>query len=513
VVFPYASILLIPILSLLSRVTTGGYDPSLIPGWSPDFIGDAIYHSILPAVTIVISSISGWMLGMRNAMVTTLSEDYVLMAEAKGLPQWRIICTYAARNAILPNVAGFALALGFVISGQLLTEVVFSYPGIGFSLLKAVQQADYALMQGIFLLITIAVLAANLFADLLYVLLDPRARQERGVANMDQFSSLQDSAADPNDSANRGEAQTTVGAATVSSVVGASLPSDAVPMAQGRLGNFWKTLMRNKKVLIGMIIVAIFVLVAIFGPLLVQGDPNAVTEEMLQPPSATHLLGTTDQGQDVFAQLMVGTRSSMFWGMITGVLVTALSVIVGLVGGYAGGVIDEILSLVSNVFLILPALPLAIIMAAYFPVKGESTVAFVIVITSWSWQARVLRAQTLSMRNRDFVMAARACGESPLHIIFFEILPNELAIIVAGFISTVIYVILAAAGLQFLGLGNSADVNWGTMFYRAQNSGALVAGAWWWFLPPGIGVALLGTALALVNLVLTRFRIRAYRRT
>lgn len=122
-------------------------------------------------------------------------------------------------------------------------------------------------------------------------------------------------------------------------------------MAQGRLGNFWKTLMRNKMVLIGMIIVAIFVLVAIFGPLLVQGDPNAVTEELLQPPSAAHLLGTTDQGQDVFAQLMVGTRSSIFWGVITGVLVTGLSVIVGLIGGYAGGVIDEILSLVSNVFL------------------------------------------------------------------------------------------------------------------------------------------------------------------
>ncbi|MBO0781513.1 MAG: ABC transporter permease [Ktedonobacteraceae bacterium] len=158
---------------------SGGYDPSLAPGWNLDFIWDATYHSILPSLTIVISSISGWMLGMRNAMISTLSEDYVLMAEAKGLSQWRVMFTYAARNAILPNVSGFALALGFVISGQLLTEVVFSYPGLGFALLKAVQQADYSLMQGIFLLITVAVLVANLLADLLYVLLDPRAREER----------------------------------------------------------------------------------------------------------------------------------------------------------------------------------------------------------------------------------------------------------------------------------------------------------------------------------------------
>ena len=157
----------------------GGYDPSTNPGWNAAFIGDAIYHSILPAFTIVISSISGWMLGMRNMMITTMAEDYVLMGEAKGLPQWRVMFSYATRNAILPNIASFALALGFVISGQLLTEVVFSYPGIGYALLKAVQEADYALMQGIFLLITVAVLVANLLADLLYVFLDPRTRQQR----------------------------------------------------------------------------------------------------------------------------------------------------------------------------------------------------------------------------------------------------------------------------------------------------------------------------------------------
>ncbi|HYL41872.1 MAG TPA: ABC transporter permease [Ktedonobacteraceae bacterium] len=159
---------------------TGGFDTSIDQGWSTDFAFSVIQHAILPAFTIVASSLAGWMLSMRNAMITTLSEDYVLMAEAKGLSQPRVMLAYAARNAILPNITGFALSLGFVVGGALLTEIVFSYPGIGFSLLQAVQHLDYALLQGIFLVIAVAILAANFLADLIYVFLDPRVRQERG---------------------------------------------------------------------------------------------------------------------------------------------------------------------------------------------------------------------------------------------------------------------------------------------------------------------------------------------
>ena len=155
----------------------GGYDTdTTTPGWSTDFIVSAAQYAILPALTIVIASIAGWMLGMRNAMITTLSEDYVLMAEAKGLKQMRIMYVYAARNAILPNITAFALSLGFVVSGSLLTEIVFSYPGIGLATLQAVDNHDYALLQGAFLVISIAVLAANFLADFVYILLDPRVR-------------------------------------------------------------------------------------------------------------------------------------------------------------------------------------------------------------------------------------------------------------------------------------------------------------------------------------------------
>ncbi|HEY4022599.1 MAG TPA: ABC transporter permease [Pseudonocardiaceae bacterium] len=156
---------------------TGGVDPSIDPGLSAAFIGSAIYHGILPMITIVVSSIAGWILGMRNMMVTTMDEDYVLVAAAKGLPNRKVI-GYAARNAILPSVSSFSLSLSFVVAGALLTEIVFSYPGIGFQLLQAVQAEDFPLLQGIFLVITFAVLAANLLADVCYALLDPRTRQE-----------------------------------------------------------------------------------------------------------------------------------------------------------------------------------------------------------------------------------------------------------------------------------------------------------------------------------------------
>ncbi|KDN16161.1 ABC transporter permease [Amycolatopsis rifamycinica] len=158
--------------------SSGGYDPGTIPGWDGSFIGSAIQHSLLPALTILISSMGSWILGMRNMMVTVASEDYVTVAHAKGLPERRVMVGYAARNALLPSVSGFALALGFIVGGTLLVEIVFSYPGVGYQLFQAVGSQDYPLMQGIFLIITLSVLVANLLADVAYLALDPRTRKE-----------------------------------------------------------------------------------------------------------------------------------------------------------------------------------------------------------------------------------------------------------------------------------------------------------------------------------------------
>jgi peptide/nickel transport system permease protein len=178
---PYFWVALLLILGF--SVSTDGflpsdfnYDNTLVPGWSPGFVGSVLSHAILPAATLLITSIGGWILTMRNNMITTLAEDYVRMGRAKGLSNRKVMYGYAARNAILPNLSGFAMSLGFVISGAILIEYVFNYPGIGYLLYNAVQNVDYPLMQALFMLFTVAVLAAVLICDLATVWLDPRAR-------------------------------------------------------------------------------------------------------------------------------------------------------------------------------------------------------------------------------------------------------------------------------------------------------------------------------------------------
>src|SRR2546425_4867201 len=266
----------------------------------------------------------------------------------------------------------------------------------------------------------------------------------------------------------------------------------------GMLLAIWRAMTMNKKVATGCAIVGFFIVVGFLGPFFMPYNPNATSHLFITPPSAAHWLGTTVVGEDIFSQLIYGTRTSVFWGLGTGLLVTLLSIVVGLVGGYFGGWIDDVLTLLTNVSLVLPALPLAIVLAAYFP-RGPLTISFVIVFTNWAWQARVLRSQTLSMRSREFVTAARMSGESSLRIIFHEIFPNEIGLVVAGFVSTTIYVVLTWAALEFLGLGDGTIPSWGSMLYWAQQAGALGGGLWWWFVPPGACIAILGAGLSLIN--------------
>lgn len=153
------------------------YGVGMAPEWSAEFIGQVVHHGVLPASTIVIASLGGWMLGMRNMMLTVLDEDYVMVAQAKGMPTRRVLWRYAARNAVLPQIQSFALSIGFIVGGTIVMEMVFSYPGVGKLLLDATNAKDYALMQGVFLVITLSVLVANVFADIAYAFLDPRTRQ------------------------------------------------------------------------------------------------------------------------------------------------------------------------------------------------------------------------------------------------------------------------------------------------------------------------------------------------
>jgi len=263
--------------------------------------------------------------------------------------------------------------------------------------------------------------------------------------------------------------------------------------------------LRFWKIRLGLGIVGFFVLVAVFAPLIAHQDPQAFSSAALEPPSAAHWMGTTQTGQDVFSQLVYGTRTTLLVGFSVGLIATAVSVVMGLIAGYFGGLLDDILSLLMNVFLVIPALPLAIVMAGYVTVRGPVPVAIVLVVTGWAFGARVLRAQTLTMRQRDFVAAARASGESPLRIVFAEILPNEIAIVCSSLIFTILYAILAEIGLEFLGLSDVYATSWGNILYWATNGNALLLEAWWWFAPAGLCIAVLGAGLAFINFGIDEF--------
>ncbi len=258
----------------------------------------------------------------------------------------------------------------------------------------------------------------------------------------------------------------------------------------------------NTKARLGIVIVGFFILIAIFGPLLAPYNPSAQSTALnssVAGPSLTHLLGTDQLGRDVLSQILVGTRTTIVLGLLTGIIATFLSVAIGISAGFLGGLSDELLSLISNVFLVFPALPFLIVVLGAFPKSGETPEIILLAVLGWPWGARVIRAQTLSLRNRDFVAASRETGEKSWRIIFLEILPNEISLIAASFVGTVLYAIGASVGLDFLGVGNTTTWSLGTILYWAQNGNALQLGAWWWFAIPGICVALIGTGLVLLN--------------
>jgi peptide/nickel transport system permease protein len=259
------------------------------------------------------------------------------------------------------------------------------------------------------------------------------------------------------------------------------------------MSNLW----RHRGARLGLGILGFFVLCSLLGPLWLA-DPTEFVGLPLDPPSWRHWLGTTGQGQDVLAQTLLGARSSLAIGFLVGFLVVAMGAAIGTASGYLGGWIDDVLSLVVNVFLVMPGLPLMVVIAAYLP-SGSATIVFVLVTTGWAWSARVMRAQTLTLRERDFVLAAKVGGESGVRIVFCEILPNMGSLLASSFIGATIYAIGAQVGLEFLGLGDTGRVTWGTNLYWASNDAALLTGSWWTFVPTGACVALVGFALAMIN--------------
>jgi peptide/nickel transport system permease protein len=259
----------------------------------------------------------------------------------------------------------------------------------------------------------------------------------------------------------------------------------------------WAALRRNRKAMAGAAILAVFALMALVGPLAVA-DPTALVGAPHQPPSLEHWLGTSGQGQDVLAQVIAGARPTLMVGLVVGLIVVLIAAAVGITAAYVGGWVDELLSLAINVFLLLPGLPLAVVIAAYLP-PGPLTIGLVLVATGWAWNARIVRAQALAVRSKEYVAAAQVIGEGALRIVAVEMLPNLLPVLASCFIGATTYAIAASVGFEFLGLGDPSVVSWGSNLYWAANDAALITQAWWLFLPTGLCVALVGFALVMVN--------------
>ena len=279
--------------------------------------------------------------------------------------------------------------------------------------------------------------------------------------------------------------------------VGAAPP--VTEIRHGRAADIWRAITRNRKALVGVLILFVFVVLAIFPGQIAPDDPQAEIFLPGQGASWHHLLGTTAYGQDVFSQLVWGTRLSIVIALAVGALATALAVLVGVSAAYLGGVADGVLSLVTDVILVIPIFPLVIVIAAYRRNAGLFTLVVVLGALGWSYGARQLRSQALSLRTRDFLESARVRGERRLYVILFEILPTMTSLIVASFLGAALYAVLTAAGLQFIGLGDPNSESWGTMLYWAENNEALGAGMPLWAIAPGVCVALLGAAFALLN--------------
>jgi peptide/nickel transport system permease protein len=288
---------------------------------------------------------------------------------------------------------------------------------------------------------------------------------------------------------------------------------DVPVVSRGRI-----QLPRSPKLLIGLGLLIVFIVVAVVGPWLAPYNPTTsliTTSGVPRAPSAAHWLGTTQLQQDVLSQLLTGARSTVVVAVIAGVVATVLSVLIGVTSGYLGGLADDLLSMLANIFLVMPALPLLIVVFGFLPRTSGSNdllIGLVIALTGWAWGARVLRSQTLSLRERDYVLSAQIIGEKPWRIIGYEILPNLLPIVASSFLFTVLYGVGTYTALAFLGLINPEHWSWGAMLFWAQSSSAETTGYWWWYIPPGLAVALLGTSLALLNFGIDEFinpRLRA----
>lgn len=260
-----------------------------------------------------------------------------------------------------------------------------------------------------------------------------------------------------------------------------------------------RILVRNRKALCGLVIVAGLILLALAAPVFAPFEPMRRIGHPHEAPGLAHLLGTTRMGQDVWSQLVYGGRTSLAVGFAAGTLITMIGTLLGLVAGYFGGRVDDVINTATNVVLVIPNLPLLLVLSAFLGSVGPGVIVLIIASTAWAWGARVTRAQVMSLREKDFIRISEIGAEPTWRILLVELLPNLVSIVAINLIGSITYSVMTEATLEFLGLGNPQAVSWGTMLYNAQNTAAMAVGAWWEVLAPSAALVLLGVGLSLIN--------------
>jgi peptide/nickel transport system permease protein len=277
-------------------------------------------------------------------------------------------------------------------------------------------------------------------------------------------------------------------------------PPPVVSRSRLPIPGWLELLLRNPKSRIGLAMVGFMIVVALVAPLISVSDPTGFDlYAARQAPSWHHLFGTTDQGSDIFSQVVLGARRSLILGLGAALLATTLATVLGVVGAYSGGIVDEVINFLTNIFLVIPTIPLLIVISGYLKARGMGTMILVLGLSLWAFEARILRGQALSLKSRDFVQAAKVAGESTWRIVFGELIPNMISRIAAAFVLVFYIALLVDAGLEFLGLGDNSHVSWGMILYWAQTNSAVLQGEWWPFLFPGL--ALVITVVGLVFLL------------
>jgi peptide/nickel transport system permease protein len=267
-----------------------------------------------------------------------------------------------------------------------------------------------------------------------------------------------------------------------------------------RIPGWLALVLGNSKARLGALMIAFVVVVAVIAPWISVSDPNAFDIfAARQAPSWHHLFGTTDQGSDIFSQVVIGARRSLLLGVAAAALATTVAAVLGITAALLGGLVDDIVNVVINIFLVIPPIPLLVVMSGYTQDHGMTTMIVVLALVLWAFEARILRAQALSLKNRDFIEAAKATGEPTSRIVFGELVPNMVSRIAAAFVLVFYVALLVDAGLEFLGLGDVSQTSWGVTLYWAQTNSTVLQGEWWPFFFPGAALAF--TVLGLVLLL------------